>query len=753
VAGRSRRWTILVSVAIDTLLLGGSLFFATGHSGVAAGNERLDRTVLSEPANSTGVDLTVNPPTFWMRVGSTVAIEAVWSGGPPFCEVSPLWYLWSVDGGNATGLLNETVGPFTSFTAESFTSGTAVVSVRSEATVLCGSSVTTVELTNETSVSIVAPLFLSGLRVGPNPILPGQNASLEGALTGGQSPYSLRIAWGDGTTSSTEVPQSGSFSFNHSFSAGDFVPTVTVADADGDTADGSVNEALSVGTGLEAAILPEEGVAEVGVPVQLIGVVASAPNGTITFFDCTNATVVTEGSPGPNESALTCTFTTSGTAEVLFTAFSSRPGGASVTAILYERVVLAPSITAFVTRGEGEVGGTSLVRAVVFGGIPPLMLSWNLSGTRSILSDELLLGDGEGFVTVGLEQAGDYSVQLRVEDSAGVNATNISGTLTVEPALAIGASAGVELFPLDEVVQVRGSALDGCAPLDWWTVPDYVAFNETPAAGILSNLGSFSWNASYELEGNLSVTIEIVDNCEGSSLVTLDVPLVGPVRVSAAGDPHPSAPNETMTLNLSISGGMPPFQVTVNATDNQSWNRSFDRDGTFEWQLVPDQNGTVELSVRVCDSWGASAETYLSVILIPPSGPPTPPPGPTPPSSGLPSPGTSNVAESGWGHSVALATVLGVATAFGLVLFARRRQQRRKSTGAPPPDPVATLRRIIEPADGAERFTVELLAEEAGIPLALVRSTIDRLVVEGTVQSESGADGEEVLSWSSEGGH
>jgi len=61
---------------------------------------------------------------------------------------------------------------------------------------------------------------------------------------------------------------------------------------------------------------------------------------------------------------------------------------------------------------------------------------------------------------------------------------------------------------------------------------------------------------------------------------------------------------------------------------------------------------------------------------------------------------------------------------------------------------VATLRRIIEPADGAERFTVELLAEEAGIPLTVVRSTIDRLVSEGTVHSESGADGEEVLSWS-----
>ena len=63
------------------------------------------------------------------------------------------------------------------------------------------------------------------------------------------------------------------------------------------------------------------------------------------------------------------------------------------------------------------------------------------------------------------------------------------------------------------------------------------------------------------------------------------------------------------------------------------------------------------------------------------------------------------------------------------------------------------LKRIIEPADGAERFTVELLAEEAGVPLSIVRSTIDRLVGEGKVLAESGADGEEVLSWSHNTGH
>ena len=91
------------------------------------------------------------------------------------------------------------------------------------------------------------------------------------------------------------------------------------------------------------------------------------------------------------------------------------------------------------------------------------------------------------------------------------------------------------------------------------------------------------------------------------------------------------------------------------------------------------------------------------------------------------------------------------AIALTLALLARRRQRSTKESTIGP-DPEAVLREIIEPADGAERFTVELLAEERGISLARVRSTIDRLVTEGKVHAETGADGEVVLSWSNEDG-
>jgi len=54
---------------------------------------------------------------------------------------------------------------------------------------------------------------------------------------------------------------------------------------------------------------------------------------------------------------------------------------------------------------------------------------------------------------------------------------------------------------------------------------------------------------------------------------------------------------------------------------------------------------------------------------------------------------------------------------------------------------------LLLPADGADRLTIEMMAEEQGIPLESVRTTIDRLIQEGRIRSEVDAGGGEVLAW------
>ncbi len=62
-------------------------------------------------------------------------------------------------------------------------------------------------------------------------------------------------------------------------------------------------------------------------------------------------------------------------------------------------------------------------------------------------------------------------------------------------------------------------------------------------------------------------------------------------------------------------------------------------------------------------------------------------------------------------------------------------------------DPAAVLRSIVEPVDGIDLSTIEVLAEEEGLDRETARRTLERLQQDGSVRSERGPDGEEVFAW------
>jgi len=738
----------LLPIAVDSILLVGLLVTTLGHSGAPVSSELLANT-LSHPSNdASAVDLAIDPPSYEMRTGSNLTVQAVWSAGTPLCRVTALWYRWSVDNGSATGFLNASIGPSATFTAESFGSGTVPVSVRSGAVLDCSGNETVVGRSNRTSISIVVPLSLSGVDVGPNPMAPGNTAVLEGTVTGGELPYTVEVTWGDGAHSTVAVPASGPFSVGHPFSAGEFVPFVVANDVGGSFVNVSVAEALSVGTGLEVAITPASYVAVVGVPAEFTGVAESKPAGAVTLFDCSNATVGPDPtSPAsPNATPFSCTFIAPGTQEVLFGAYPPQPGGTSASIVLYENVVTAPQLSATPVESVGEEGSTALVQVHLSGGALPISLTWNLSGNRSG-GAETVGSDGSGVLRVPLGVAGEYTLGVRASDALGDMGTSVTATVWVDPPLDANVTGARSLVSYGAVAEVAGEVLSGCPPFSWWVVPDLAPANGSPGNGTLPDVGAFSWNGSYDQEGNLSLTAGAADGCGATWRTGLEVPLIPILSAEVAVASGPTSPNETLAVNLSVQGGQSPFQLYVNASDNESWNRTLPSDGTYRWLFPAHANGSLEVLVSVTDRLGKDLETHLTVALIAPAEPTVPPP----PPSTLPGPFGNSTTTAPMDPTwllLALIPAGGIAT----VVFLRGRRARKTRGETPGPDPVETLKRIIEPAEGAERFTVELLAEEAGIPLAVVRSTIDRLVSEGAIRSESGADGEEVLSWSSEAG-
>jgi hypothetical protein len=749
---RTEPVALLLPLAVDSVLIAGLLLAAVGPADAPASPILRTDTTPNSTLNASGTELTVDPPSYLMRTGANLTVEAVWSANSPLCRMVPLWYYWSVDGGTATGFLNATAGPSATFTADSFGTGTATVAVRSGAVLDCGASETVLERTSEANVSIVVPLLLSGVELGPNPLVPGGTANLEGTVTGGEPPYELDVTWGDGDHSTVGLPTPGPFSVAHRFSAGEFVPSVVASDADGGFVEDQVPETLSVETGAEVAITPASYVAELGVPAEFTGIADNEPTGAVTLFDCSNATVgPSVTSPTiPNGTEFSCTFTTPGTAEVLFGVYPPQPGGPAASVVLYEEVVAPPQISAELAEPVAEVGETELVRVCLSGGALPVSLVWNLSGNRSS-GTETVDSDGGGVVALPLGVAGEYTVGIRASDALGSVETNSSAVVRVESPLAANASGARSLTSYGAVARVAGEVLSGCPPFFWWVVPDLASANVSVENGTLPNVGVFAWSGWYAREGNLSVLVGMTDGCGATWQTGLGVPLVTPLSVEAAVTPGPTSPNETLSVNVSIAGGQPPFQLVVNASDNESWNRTVISDGTYRWLLLTDGNGSVGVTVSVTDLLDGWAETNLTVVLTRPSDQTSSSPTPSPPPPVVSGPNGNSTEQSANDPTWILVVFIpvGVAATFALLW---RRRSRKSPEEVPGPDPVATLKRIIEPAEGAERFTVELLAEEAGIPLTVVRTTIDRLVSEGTVRSEGGADGEEVLSWSSDAG-
>jgi hypothetical protein len=730
---------------VDSALLATLLLAAAIAPTGAAAASSLSRAAASAPAPSVpSVGVSIDPSSFWMRTGENVTLQAVWSTDSALCPISALWFLWSVEEENATGFLNVTSGPSVVFAADSLESGTVLVNVRSAATLDCETNETVVEQTNESEISIVTPLALSDVEAGPALLSAGGVATLDANLTGGAPPYIVNVVWGDGTHTTFNQTAPGAFSLNHTFASGEFVPYVLVSDSESDVENRSVEEAISVGSGFRVAVFASTYIAEVGIPVEFTGIAVDAPPDSIALYECTGAATDSPrtSSSVSNETEFGCTFQSAGTQEILFGVYPTYPGGPSASVVLYETVVAPPELGVTPVVPLGEVGRDALIEVTLSGGALPISLAWNLTGNRSA-GTEVVDSDGSGMLVLPLAAAGDYALGIRATDGFGVIGTNSSVTMQIDSALDADVLGGRSLGPVGVLTQITGEVFSGCPPFAWWVIPQFLVDNQSVSNGSIDTVGAFSWNGLYTREGTVGIAVVVVDSCGASWETNLVEDLVPPLSAEISAEPGPTSVNQTVAVTVFIQGGWPPYHCFLNGSDNESWNRTIPSAGTNRFELDTDANGNLTLAVTLIDDLGRSVDSVVTVAL--PGADPTPTLPQPPETGGAPS-GSETPSASSVGALLAsftIPTVLGTA----LVILWRRHARKGKEKPTAP-DPVAVLKQIIEPADGAERFTVELLAEEAGIPLPVVRSTIDQLVAQGTVRSESGADGEEVLSWS-----
>ncbi|HLN51007.1 MAG TPA: hypothetical protein VK455_02990 [Thermoplasmata archaeon] len=694
---------------------------AAPNGGMGAGGTVRPGASLEGTPDPVGPSLTVAPADWWMVAGTNVSLHASWIQIPPGCTISPEWFRWSVAVGGSLGTLSPTNLSGANFTAGGLGSGATGIVVRSAAELGCGSNQTAAFRTARSNLTIDAPLTVRNLSIAPNPIPARAVASLSGMIVGGQPPYELRISWGDGTVGWTNVTRPGTFSFNRSFEAGVYSPALLVEDGAGFLANDSVEEPLNVSPDFAVGVVPSSFVAEVGVPLQLTIADVNSPSGFSSVLSC-GAAASAERPSGTPSPSLACTFADAGTSLVAFEAVGATTPYAVASALLDEEVV--PALTVHIinvsTSVEADLPG--YVPVLLSGGVPPFEISWRVVGNQSA-QDAVVSADGTFYAAVRIAVPGADDLTVEVTDALGVSETSATETIDVLAPLSVNATAASGASTAGEV-SLSGDVAAGSPPFNWAVLPGIAPENGTDPTGTLLSIGSFGWNATIRSEGALAVAVIVLDAAGAVSRLNVSADLVAPLRVSVGFAP---ATPSGFEAQITIVGGAPPFAYWINDSAGGSWNGSVAVDGTLSVRDDALGSGNTSFVLAVRDALGFQISSEAVVDL-------------SAPSDGAVLAG-SDVVAVGAGLAVLLA-------AGGAGVWWWRR--RAGHDPLPGPDPEATLRRIIAPADGADRALVELVAEEEGVPMSVVRETLDRLIARGTVRAERGPDGEEVLAWSTE---
>ena len=693
--------------------------------------------------------LVIDPDRWWMVAGNSTALAATWTGIPPGCTSTPLAFRWSMVAGWSEGTLGLAQGPVVPFNATTVETGGAEIEAGSVAFLTCADHETAVVGRAFANVTVVAPPHLGPLEFDRDPVAAGASADLVGTLVGGEPPYRLHISWEDGSSSDLDLSAAGPFSFPHAFGVGSFVPSVTVEDSVGLTAHGSVEEAEHSGTNFTVGIQSARPSTEVGVDVNFTGGIEDPPSQYSQFSACSNGLPVTgrpQSLPTPLSTSghnFTCAFGQTGTASITYEVIPTGGDLAPASATLLVPVAPALGIGVRSTASGAEVGRPTALAVNVTGGIAPFLLEWGLSGNPNA-SRTTLAADGTYLVPIDPAQAGSFGVTAVVEDAAGVEASNATVLLSVEAALNATAAATTYSSVDGAVLSVSGSVLAGGPPFLWFVAPGVVPENGSPLEGNLSVVSDFDWTGVLPAEGNASVVVGVIDGDGTIWSTARSVGLVPPLGATAVLTSRWQNGSTSLELNLSLEGGLAPYVVWTNSTDGPEGNATVDAAGAYAWSWPVNRTGSLPEEVVVRDRLGVRWTENTTVDLAgPPPGASTPPPPALPPANVT---GASTGALDGGMEAAGGVTAVLLLVAGGW--WYRRRRRAAGVPAPPPPDPVAVLRQIIEPADGVDRATVELLAEEAGLSLPTVRATLGRLVAEGRLRSETGSDGEEVYAWS-----
>ncbi len=709
------------------VLVSGALAMVA-HAPAAALDVRADSAPLrtSGPA---GPALSIS--TANLSGDTRVALFAEW--GPSACALASGWYRWSLAEPTSVAFLEGSGSATALLLGMGNASGFVTVELEGAATVDCGNVSFPVLGQANVTVFVAAPLLVGPVLV-PSLAAPGAAISLTTDLTG-VPPFHVAVAWGDGSATVTSIATPGPLSLAHEYPAGSFRPSLVVQDGEHRTALANASASIEVTNASAIALSTPQPEGEVGVAVPFQVETQDLPAGA-QFVDLCGLLSTGSFSTSLNFS---CEFRTPGlyTVQVLVT-----DAVVDVPIASFEETIDPPARIALAATDLTADPGRSLeLVATLSGGVPPFTVGLSGPGLGS-LANASFPCDGVVALAFSPPTSGPANLSVTLGDALLGDAETVAEAVQSALPLQLATFAANSTSPGGTSVQVWGEISGGVPPYAVLVWPTAATTNVSSDAWSVGANLFVSWNASFAAEGTASVRTEVVDGFGVSANSTVGVPLVPLLEIAGDVFGESAAPGNATnaTVTVVIAGGRAPFELSLSASTGASANLSAPDDGSVEWNLSAPDVGPVQISISVTDALAVERTLQLEFSAEPP---PAPGAGPTPNGTGSNAASTAPSSSDGLWAAVGLVAI-GAAAA---VIWTLRRRRRRNQDAPAGPDPVVVLRDLIAPADGADRGTIELLAEEAGVPMETVTSTLDRLIADGRIRSERSDEGEESLTW------
>lgn len=598
---------MLATVVIPTAGLGTGPLGATPvpTSGANPVQTSREGTPEASTSGSPGT-LSIAPATAVVTSGTAQVLTAVLTPAQGLGEPTLLSISWSLPA-SGPGVLGATDQPTTSlYTSTVEAPVLLVVEAQASAYVEEGFAAVFFTAAATASITVVPPLSVSTIAIAPDPASPGEPVTLSTKVGGGEAPYTIAVAFGDGETATFLQSSAGTATISHTYAAGSFEPTELVTDASGTAVPSSAAGSALVSSTLGAAIVAPTG-ADEGSSVTFVASVAGG-SGSYTYL-WSDSWGDASYSPGD----WTQTPSRTGALTVRLTVTDSE-GQSAVAPPVTVSVEPPPTLTLSSPVSTADVGTPFPLVLGIQGGVAPYEVVWTPGESSDSLSSTFPQA-GDFTEPYAFPQSGEITTTADLRDALGVEFTTTArlGTVVALPRVSVASvpEVPVESRPFALTAMVSG----GVAPYQWsWSFGGPVS-PSTPMTGTLSSEGTVAWNGTYTSAGGLVAHLNVVDASGGFSLGTLDLSVVAPLLLSLSSQSSRGEEGVPLALTMGLSGGAGPYAVTLAASDGESSSFSLSSAGSHVFQLTPRDVGNLTVVVEAADAIGqvASYSFQLSI--------------------------------------------------------------------------------------------------------------------------------------------